>query len=504
VTEQAQAATAGAAGADPIANPMKIMPPWFQRTAAWIAAIGLVLGQAITVLTRIDQIRAWLLDHLGFSWFNGVHTLTLWIIVACGVAAFLGGACLVYFFYIRPRHRKWTLAYVVAVALGIPVSGYIALSAVPPANRQALIQQQATELAQIVRGQYDPKSGGFRFALNQSSDAPQPWTTGQALVGLLAGGSAETPLPAAYLRKSFEYLNNTRGPDGWGYQSQMKPGVTEATGWVTLAEMLSSKANDPTPIWQPGEEPELQRRLVRDLDELTARQHADGGWGPFSRTENPQDERTYSSLVALMALEESAQLTLLPQAKRLDYESAVRRGVGWLYQRLQTGTNGSVGWWANPNLKIQSGDCLGLTAMAIEVIDVADVQFAIAPPPGFEDAARGFVKTARTGDGAVTKRSLQANCQAGDTDIYLPSFPTLQMEPTTFLWFPWSLAASGVSEDDRTFPGAVRSESTALESDLLNRLPDAVKMARENESLYPAAETLYAVNVYLSHHPHRK
>jgi hypothetical protein len=488
------------AGAAATKDPLAGMPAWFKRFAGWVAAIGFVLGQAVTVFTHFEEIRSYLVQKLGFSGFNQFHLVVALFIVGCAEAAYIAASVLVFVVYVRPLHRRYVPPFVLIAILGMPIVGFIALSAIPPADQTTLILGKQSELVSAVLGQIDPNSGGMRFSMKQQSDAPQPWSTAQGLDAVLADEKGIEKLDAERLTAVLNYLESHRVDAGWGYEEGSEPAVTEVTAWVAYAESATLRTHSAATMLNSGDLGSLSGRLKRDLDELVNRQHVDGGWGPREKSDDPAAERTYSALTSLQALESALKVNSLSSHDRARYSDSIRKGLNWLLRSKQTGSSGYIGWWPNPNLPSQTGQCLGLTAQSIEILAMGDINSGLVTDATeldktISDFLRQTTSAEPAGD-SVNSKNIEDNCVLGDTDTYVPPQPLFRMEPSTYLWYPWSLMAAENLKDDRRLSMADQARRRHLEDILVRRIPDAVQFAKMHSALYPSAETALGLASY--------
>lgn len=474
---------------------------WGGRSAGAIAGLAVGVGNIGAVLANVDQIRRFLWSQFGLFGLENLYLISA-ILVVGALLIYFAIAAVIYYVVVRGRGRiaiaYWTLAVLMS-----PAIAYITFTEFGPSRTASIVDQQIALLEQTTWGQYAPlphDEGAFRFSLGETSDSPQAWTSAQALAGILSRPGALSTEEAQKVRRTLDYFERVRTRDGWGYLDGDPVGVTEIAGWVVLAEALSLDQRFVDAIWGDDRDAAVTRTF-NHLRYLAARQHEEGGWGPISRTADQRHVRTYSTVMAMLALVTAAQQPALADDPRWTYDSSISRGVRWFLLHTETSTDGATGWYPNPSVTRHAGDCLGLTAQTIYVLQLA--QRRLPGPiadPAFATARRAFLDQALQGvDGMaaatqVGTRDFNSNCRPHDTDRYLPN-ASFRVETSTFLWYPWSLAAVSVMRDDSSLTGAERNMARTLELLLAQRIAAATDAAHHDQGLYVAAETLYAANV---------
>jgi hypothetical protein len=222
-----------------------------------------------------------------------------------------------------------------------------------------------------------PQAGGIKFANLGGSSDTQAWTTAQALYALLSSG-VTTAGDLKHVRQAFEYLERVRikSPmDGWGYLDGAPWGITEVSSWVALAYLASLKTPNATLPWPQEQVADIIRIIERDLALIAGRQLTSGGWSPTRRVDNINHSRTYSTIMALLALTEARQNELLPSTQGRAYDDKIKGGAQWLLTTYRMKPNGIGGWWPNPNSAASQDDFVGLTAQALYILSRASVNF---------------------------------------------------------------------------------------------------------------------------------
>jgi hypothetical protein len=478
---------------------------------AVLGVITLVLGQATAALDNIDKLRSKLVDWFDLSDFFAVHEaikIGAAVLVATGVALLAYWA---YDLYFRQRAGGWKVAAVILGIVAIPLSGLLTYRALTSPTRLDLVRDQTRLLTSAVEEQQvngGPADGGFRFSPTGGSNDVQAWTSAQCLLALISEPLSESQRGAA--RRALAYLERTRIPDkGWGYMPESTVGVTEVNAWVTLAEIQAFKTED---LIRPDEQPGMLARVFRDLAELQGRQHSDGGWGPLSRTSREADTRTYSTVIAVWALIEARQNTGISSDPRWTFDQAIKDGVRWVISHYQDNSGALPGWYPNPTVSHPAGNYIGLTAQTLFVIHRAQREFPdIAANVILRQAQDNFLKMAANGSAGYPPLRTQAisdNARMHDTDTYLPGIATVlpdvgdfHIEPSTFLWYPWTLLALNEIATDEADDRDSQRRATSLIRILVGRAGEAVQFATHDEAIYPSAEILFAFDRYRASQP---
>lgn len=323
----------------------------------------------------------------------------------------------------------------------------------------------------------DPSSGAIRDGADPRR--VQAWTTAQVLVGVLAGARSDlTPVPRAEVRAALDYFERVRLPqpmDGWGYFENKKEAITEITSWVTLAEVESLRAG----VWTSAERPAMVQRITRDLRALLARQTASGGWSPVSAT-SVENARTYSTVMALWAI----SAALREGIDDASYTDALRDGTDWLLEEH----NPELGWVPNPARRHQTEEFPGLSAQVLVAFSLID---DILPDRRNDSRLRAarerFLRSHLEG------MPIQTNARVPDTDQHLAGSEEL-LEGSTFLWYPWSLAAFEILSRETTLSDDLQSIAARRRADLSLRAIDLDE--RLSRALpYQVAENLFCVRV---------
>lgn len=485
------------------AEPAPGLPPWFLKAVAWTGALGVLTANLSVLLPHIASLRTALQESFGLIAFESFSTFAGALAVLGIGAGYFCGCALLYFLWVR-KNPRFKLAFLIASCLFAPVVLVFSLSLRPASDLGPMQTERLGELLAMVDQNYvraGASYGGYWFATDNASMGPQGWTTAQVLSGVLqAPSNAESrPQTVERVRRSLAYIESIRQPTGWGYQDGARTTVTEIIGWVATAEALALHSDPHQPVWTPAEEGQAKDRLFADLRELAGRQHSDGGWGPLSPTAEREHQRTYSTVVSLMAFLAARDADIVRGDSRWIWDNDIRRGARWLMLNATEGQEGAKGWWPNPYVRRTDGDCLGLTSQAMYVLAHVDRSVGLRPyDAAFATLRTGYLARLREGEGqfaSIQKRPLDMNCQLQDSESYLFGQPDFTLERSTFLWYPWTMAA--VSEMSRS-PRLSADEGrklAVLGDILMRRLPEMTQKDLENTVLYPTAETLFGLGV---------
>jgi hypothetical protein len=470
------------------------------RVAKWSAGILFVstlaeaLGKAIG---RFENLYIAVSKILPQGQFFSIHQWVVPVVRVALIASYIGVAVWLWT-YLRKTRSHWqkqVLAYTGLVAAAFV--SYVLL----PAHRDyvgpARIERQAWANRVL---EYPTSTGGVPVLPFPDSD-PQVWTTAQALRGALGSSTQLSSDQLERIRKGFEFMENARLGQGWGYFENWPFGVTEINAWVALAEIASLRRD----VWTESEQRDTMRaRVIRDLETIVATKQNDGGWSPVFG-EGQSLSRTYSTIMALWALIDAKTIPRLRHDLGDKYDNAIRGGFGWMMMKYEEPHDGRpVGWVANPFRGGQQEHFAGLNAQALYVLTLIahDETFKELPKTfnAYEHAVTSFL------DNLASDADIGRNDRLHDTDRYiridhaLPHSSSRTMgcacpvtvEASTFLWFPWSLKAA--AELSKNLPEGLddvqKRRATAAVADLMARLPDATSFVRSSLLNYIAAEFL--------------
>jgi hypothetical protein len=313
------------------------------------------------------------------------------------------------------------------------------------------------------------EDGGFTVLLYSGPNNPrQVFTTAQALTAILTAENWDSPDKKHMdsIRKGLQYIDEHCGPQGekgCGYFDNSQP-LTEITGWISVARAKALQHADL--VWLvETERVEQLGRIERDLDYIMLHYlPTEKAWSPFMLVNHkspattqcaptipkelmdlsiqPQT-RTYSTIMALWALIEAHEVAAIQTRIGHKYDQVVRDGIGWLLLSYSTD---SRSWVPNPRRGNQREDYLGLTAQVLYVLYraqmIPDFKNSVEQTR-WNDARQNFLKK------EIKRQLLGDNSHLSDIDAYVFPYPQ-PLEPMTFLWSPWSLAAYGFLSADTT------------------------------------------------------
>lgn len=481
-------------------------PSSVAKLQGFVGIVAITVGNVAAMITHVEEIRKFVSKVMGTAWVYRFHD---YIVVGASALLLFGYVSLTYWLYwnfIVGRRKVLQAVFFVSatIAVGSTVLGtywfFFRVVNVDPLIRVELVKDVQIILSQQVSGGED--DGGFRFSQTGISTEAQVWTTAQCLTALLQQDASVIKDSGPALRRAFDYIERSRlksGTGGWGYVRSMDWGVTEIDAWVALAYLYSLRADNAAIIWKPAELKAVISRANVALDVIVARQHDDGGWSVIERTPNPRHVRTYSTIMALWALAEAEQNGEVVAGHEAQYGEAVKLGAKWVLGSFTT-ASGSSGWWPNPSNKNPVGEYPGLTAQTLFVLSKAKTSHAfIGVDPRFMEAVDAFISVAVGGsdDGhPLTLRKLAPNETAHDSDRYLEG-RSETCEQSTFLWYPWTIAAAVALENDTLLRDYQQGQLRKVSSELLARIDDVSKFIRSDAVIYPTAEVLFATGYSL-------
>ena len=333
--------------------------------------------------------------------------------------------------------------------------------------------------------------GGIR-ELSANDETAQVWATAQCMMGIL-GTQKNLDAYVQKIKNAFAFMETTRrtAPSpGWNFYGNSNPyTVTEIAGWVVLAEIRSLDSR--TRVWDGNERQEVIKRIVRDLDEIKLRQDSSGGWRPI-RDDYPDFTRTYSAVIALWSMVEARRSPSLSAAIGNKYDENIRRGINWLLLTYKPGQ----GWVQNPNRIGQVMRFDGLTAQTLFVLSRAetiDLLAYIRKEPVYAAAKKEFIANKQFAARPVDND----NSSIPDVDVRFHN-TEFMAEGSTFLWFPWTLAALSRLAVDESLSPEDRNAAAGRRSEILNANYSKFDNYVETANLmYIFAEHLVCVSAYL-------
>lgn len=464
------------------------------RDGGRLAAVTLALGSLATVLGKMAEIKKALFELLGPDRLQSLHLGMSVLVAGLFIVGYSALGWWLWRRYLSARAGRWRHSAVAALMLGgLVTTGCSVYVALPPQpDVDALLNDELDTWSHELLGLR--KAGAALRSDRRDPSAPdQIWSTGQVLNALLQPPATEAAKPRE-LRALLDAIEAARLPDleGWGYYNEFDWGVTEVAAWVLLAEVRSLRPDWAALLWAADRDAGRQR-LNRDLALLLKRQLPSGAFAPVSQAQEIH-ARTYSSVVAVWALVELRRAELC--AERCgEVDSAIRAGVNWLLSSYEDGLGS---WVPRPG---RSGNLDGFPGLSGQVIYVLERARPLAGDllhAEYADYRRRFFKSFDTAPDpihpALRNRDARANDRTPDGDLALPGKRVL-LEGSTFLWFPWALAACSeqpgmkASADD----AALAARACAQ---LGGRLNDLVRFVKSEVFVYIMAESMFALRLH--------
>jgi hypothetical protein len=459
------------------------------------------IAVAAQTLGHVQAISHFCIDALHWSFFRNadmVLRIGVPVAVACGIGLALYG----FVFHARERRTEHTLV-LAAVALVVTSSGaYASLKLLPkPVTVNDYISTEATERAKRLLAfqvTADDPIGHSTGGIRVTADPTQPqqvWTTAQVLKGILTSPAALEADEVERIRNAFGYMSDQFVPDqGWGYFDGWQTGVTEIAGWVALAQIAALDHTKPA-IWPEDQLTAVRATTDRTLQLLAARQNsAEGGWGPNIGDASADFQRTYSTTIATWALIEARRSASLRTVVGTRYDENIRKGIGWLLANYTP----TLGWVPNPMRKVQTERFIGLHAQVLYVLSRAEHDFSpyIHAHPNALTAKQDFLSHTQL------DRAIGDNNRMHDGDRYLQHASAVPaathavacgcqftVEASTFLWYPWSLAAARALASDQTLTPDDRERARQIAATLAQRTAEASSWL-DHEYHYATSEFL--------------
>jgi hypothetical protein len=477
----------------------RMMKLWarFRRRKGTVSIIAIVLGNAAALLGYIEKINQTLAGLFNFRLIEFIYRN---LIITVSLVFLLGYTLAFYWFYQKVIKGYTGPRKVVSIVLaGLVVVGVFALNIAwlpPRPDPELTIRKQLDRWVEIVFRNQDRSTGGIRGKALDPSVPPQVWTTAQCLKGVLASPVDLQPY-VVQIRGALSYIEKARHPrpdhsgeqEGWGLFEERPHTITEVTGWVALVEIAAVESK--TKIWNDDELPAAVARIERDLNFLISRQADNGGWRPLMEESNDFN-RTYASAIALWALVEAKRSPAVRQRIGDKYDDNISRGIAWLLSRYDD----KLGWVPNPDRKPQNERYDGLTAQVLLVLSRAEKDFPFLETHHiYVNAEREFITHKE-----LAMRRLNENNRYHDFDVAFR--PTqFALEPSTFLWFPWTVAELTHLSSDATLSERERKQARDLRRDILAAHADDIGPFIESEFMYALGENLYCLSVSLEPKP---
>ena len=343
-------------------------------------------------------------------------------------------------------------------------------------------------MKEILR-QYDRASGGFRVYGDVESSRTQVWASAQCLVGLLNHDTEQLRVAAAAVGhqddKAFEdifvraaeYMEDA----GWGLWRGQEP-VTAIGGWVTIAQtriyaLLSQLgANDDFRAT-------LKDRITRNIRRLVDKQAPNGAIVPLGDVVD-DNGRTYSTICTLWAVVVAAEQAVLSVDDTTI--KCLQKAIDWLVSSRREGR-----WVPQPSRKYaRNRRFLGLDAMAIYAITLCRRVFgAKLTVDNYEDIVGEFLS-----DRDLVTRTIDDSDALLDRDQHVQGSNTL-LEASSFLWFPWTLAAVSELAKDTALSEYLHEQALAVRDRRIIRLNRDMLSETGDEGVYRLAEFLIGLGM---------
>ncbi|HXD19045.1 MAG TPA: hypothetical protein VN654_18665 [Vicinamibacterales bacterium] len=459
------------------------------------------IAVAAQTLGHVQSISHFAIDALHWSVFRNAD-MVMRVGVPLAVMAGIGLAIYGFVFHAKERRREHTIVLAAIALIVTSSAAYASLKLLPkPVTVNEYVTAEATERTKRILAYQvtadDPvghSTGGIRVTAD-TTQPQQVWTTAQVLKGILSSSARLDADDVERIRSAFAYIDNQFVPDqGWGYFDGWQTGVTEIGGWVGLAQVAALDRSKPA-IWLDDQLPAARASADRTLQLLVSKQNpAEGGWGPNIGDPSADFQRTYSTAIATWALIEARRSPAMRATIGGRYDDAIRKGIGWLL----TNYNPQLGWVPNPMRKVQNEPFPGLQAQVVFILARAERDFGpyIHAQPNALTAKQDFLTRVQL------DRTITDNNRMHDFDRYLQHASgapaaahavacgcQFTVEASTFLWYPWSLAASRALANDPTLTPDQRERARQVAATLGQRTADA-RSWLDREFHYATAEFL--------------
>jgi hypothetical protein len=469
------------------------------RDGGRLAAVSLALGSLATVLGNMAEIKKALFELLGPDRLQSLHIGMSVLVAGLFVVGYSALGWWLWRRYVSTCPERWRQLGAAGLVLGgLLTTGCSVYVALPPQpDVRALLTDEldtwSRELIGLRKG-----DGTLRSDRRDPSAPDQVWNTAQALNALLLPPATPAGHPGE-LRDLLDAIEAARLPEaeGWGYYNDFSWGVTEVAGWVLLAEARSLRPDWSALLWTKDRATGLQR-LHRDLELVLMRQLPSGAFAPVSQPHEIH-ARTYSSVVAVWALVELRRGELCAE-RCAEVDGAIRAGVNWLLKTYEDGVNS---WVPRPGRGGNLEGFPGLSGQAIYVLERARPIVGDLLSAEYQDYRRQYFKSFDTPPDpthpALRNRNAGDNDRTPDGDLALPGKGVL-LEGSTFLWFPWALAACSIQADMKASADDAALIARSC-SHLGGRLNDLVHFAKSEVFVYIMAESLLTLRLQMGSAP---
>jgi hypothetical protein len=483
------------------------------KAAGTLGIATIVLGNVATIAGSFEKVNE-AVQKIQEQLHLGTTPYLLYVVLGIIFAGYLLASTSLY------KHLKQKIGnrvpgqrLVAGIVVFVFLGGLYAVNlwALPHAFDETRLKSRKALWLDKVR-QTQNSSGGFSImVLSGPNNPPQVFTTAQGLTAMISATNWDDLKAgdAQVIRSAFDYIDSERDPveKWWSYFGDSRP-LTEIAGWVTVARIKALQHSDQ--IWPSNEDREKQLSYLQyDLNHFMSHYiPAESAWSPFAPPDStaaslsgcsslPQalkdlqtsqyKTRTYSTIMALWALVEAHENEAIRAKIGEQYDDAIRTAIGWLMTTYRTdrGT-----WVPNPHRANQRDDYPGLTAQALFVLYRAklDSHFKSAvEQPRWLEARQAFLKK------KVKEHLLGDNAHLSDMDGYVFPFPQ-PLEPMTFLWAPWSLAAYSRLSEDADLSGSDKKLAQADRNTVIGDYQDQAFEIIESGGTYELAENLFCVS----------
>jgi len=484
-------------------------PRWYERFEAMrLFRIGLIVWFAANVLSVLGSSGAVVSavhDRYGLDFLHFTQSVMSGVVTAgCGVGYALPFAAFVLWMRRLRLHsttRMLCIAVVfliaaIAVTANVRYSSHQTGLATVASGEMRDTLDSFTNQIMLRQQKAGPAEGSFLFSPDLTEKREHYWTNAQCITAVLAAMryNSEYRKYGGSIRSALEKLEQSRAGDGWQYWGDSTATVTEVTAWAAIAEAL---ALNPEVIRDVAPDPAYQatvlRRVERDADVLIKRQDRTGGWGPIPDPKYlASNLRTYSTVMALWALLEAREVPGLGPSR---YDVHIDEGVKWLLNQYDP----ELMWVPKPSRKNQVEGFPGLSAQTLYVLYRAVDQF----PSYVDHDVLVRAKQKFLSEHTNMQQRISDNQRTHDSETKLDDI-AFSVEPSTFLWYPWTYALLSCMAADPKLSESSRSRAEATLIDLGLRSQELSHKVK-SEFMYVRAENTYSLAVSLerpkSHSP---
>jgi hypothetical protein len=456
------------------------------RRLGQMSVLLLLLGNIAILLGSWRGVISAVYRTLGFDGLKLIHSSMSIVVLVSLLIAYSAGA-----FRLQKglKVRQGRTFLLKSVALFALAAGLLVLNGRISLRQTDLdfvlmpwLKDQAHQLTQRLFQRQETPGGGF-----PGIGFPEPWTTAQSLVAAASAMGNDPSLAQAYagnVRQAIDYIEAGLTPgEGWPYNPPNGPAVTEVTSWVTLAYIKTLDSAIAPVVWGDiAQQTAMKERIARNVKLLLRRQDTVGNWPPASGL--PNGARTYSAVMALWALVEARDCPALRGQLDDGLAESIRRGI----QRLLSNYAEQKDFRANPNPSGTHEHHPGLTAMTLWVLGQAE---GAGTPFLSSDTTYRQAKSVFLQEGLQRDRKVANNTRLHDTDARFDG-PFI-LEPSTFLWYPWTLLELAQLRQDPQLIESQRQTVYETELNLVFRFEEALAQIN-TEATYVLDENLFAIS----------